>query len=251
MTQHVFIPDRLDRASIAHGWDVFASLLTEIARLIAGLFVIVGVRRNEVNARLRLCESLVRRLLIIEAMRTPLPVIKPLTAAQTARLQALTPRRIYEPCDVRYRPPPPPVYALALSEPLNFGGQVPKRSRMRRDLTPRHRETRFGILTVRIVSTAGIEPAQDKPSPSHVMQRILALKDIAERPEHHIRRMARWVARRRAATSGRRDPRRPGSPPGAHGSDKYDDWQDTLTLTHIISEHALYGPPPDKCNYSV
>ncbi len=232
MQRSIFKPDHHDRLALSRGWEVLCILVGQVAVLAAGLAATgdkAGV--NAARALLRTGESLARRLLAARALMAPLPRITPLTHKAREALNQMVARRRLDPRDIRYKPPAPRQHRLVLAEPLaRFAPEPGEQASRKSWLAPAVRVEHYGILTVTTYSTHGdpakppllIEGAhapdcQQPPSAADSRQlahRIAALKDVIDRPQPNVRRMARWIARQRSIDHGRSCPMRPGRAPG-------------------------------------
>ncbi len=265
MTHHRFVPDHYDSAALDKGWGQLKAIVEQLVVMAAMLGAITGGKCNAARHLCRMGESLARRILTARAMMAPLPVVRSLTRAQAQALKdrlarAHQRRRQMGKGDAPTRPA-----QLKLAEPLaTFDSLYGQKAPRARPLPPAVRVEQYGILTVVTYSTHGdrhkpplsvarapipetlMPPSADDPAPgAAMMRRIGALQAVIDRPDHHVRRMGRWIARQRSLRFGRHGPLRPGRPPG-HVRDKRQ-WcpaRSALSEADCAARRALATGPP-------
>ena len=229
------------------GWELLVVWIGELARLAGHPLAEYRINQNAARALLRRAEALARRMLVIEAMQRPLPRLHPVDARARKALKALASRPVYAPEDVRYKPPAPRTPKLALCEPC-FSFPQGRRGRRLGCEPPSSRIEYCGVYQIRMHSTRNEPDTHPTIDPmTRITHRICALRDVCDRKSHHARRMARWIASRRARRRGAISPLRPGRPPG---------WRPALAArdsrvrllgeANHIAGRALYpraGPP--------
>ncbi|MEO0548477.1 MAG: hypothetical protein AAFZ91_01055 [Pseudomonadota bacterium] len=197
------LEDHTDIA-LARGWDAMRGLVASLnAALTANSLIRVAARR-EALVLLRQAEALVRRAILIMALRLPEPkprVTHPASAETLTHLRAL---------------PRTDTPAFPLTEPLP-GTSV---FWVVLDLDSAHafHEPPHNVGTIGAAHEGGEQnPDEDQfVEPGGLIARLTALQHALEAPEKQARRMARWLTRqRRARETGpaRLDPLKLGHPP--------------------------------------
>ncbi|WP_370234529.1 MULTISPECIES: hypothetical protein [Henriciella] len=173
------MPDLHTAACLEKNWPVLAGLLGLVQRLLNAPLFTHGLKRRAYGL-LRLAESLARRLLVLRAVSLVLPALR------------VRPHDTAHPQTARDQAPRQPAIRLVEALP-GFPGP---------DDIAAH------------PTAPSLPEADDTPAnPAPALARLTALQDMIDRPDHHARRMARFLKRLYART-GRLHPFRLRRPPG-------------------------------------
>ena len=230
--------------ALARGWsrvEAALALLAVVAR-VAQLGPLDRRARLSALAVLRPVESLVRRLLLIMAQSVSIPAniaSRPMTDDARQRLN-----RSATKTDPARSPP-----RFKLVDPL------PSLAGLKPALPPiASMAPRISSLYDERPSWLFIQPPlpqptlQPPPAPQPILDRINALGEVLTHKERSVRRMARWLARRKQRRAQglptRVDPLRPGWPPGAGKHETHRTaLQDVLVDVHTIWLGACVRAP--------
>jgi hypothetical protein len=239
------LPSMNQRAAIDLN-SIIERQLAILMGIVAGLFAMAGLPergatmprflRNQVTRLLRPAESVARRLIFAAArgvkhtLPPPRPK-RPTLEAHHAQLRGFGLAVVVRPEDIARinaanarktaqaaaRLANPPRYLLPLIEPLpyasrpNAGPPLRKYSRQR------------SVPRIRSLDDDAPRPAPIPPPPKpsdavsavRLCQRLAALANLRSDMARHVRRLARWNARRAAGLIRRSSPLKPGRPPGS------------------------------------
>ncbi|MEM9937209.1 MAG: hypothetical protein AAF768_00040 [Pseudomonadota bacterium] len=177
------------------GWDAVRGLVSSLsAAFVSGGLIRAGARREAVIL-IRQAEALVRRAILIMALR--LPQRAP-SLSGPASAEALTCLRALPKAHV-------PAFPLTEPQPTTFAFWV---------VTPG--EALDPLASQASIPDVGAADPDQFVEPGQLLQRLTALQNALEAPERQARRMAGWLTRqRRARVTGpaRINPLKLGHPP--------------------------------------